>query len=71
MHIGEPRIIMGMPITVEVVDESVMAAVFEEFFSYFEVIDTQFSLYIDYFPGFAQYITLSSFFRILPSFLSL
>jgi thiamine biosynthesis lipoprotein len=41
----ETRIIMGMHITVEIVDKKVNSAIFEEIFNYFSDIDKRFSTY--------------------------
>lgn len=41
----ETRIIMGMPVTVEAVDESATQADMEDVFSYFNYVDEKFSLY--------------------------
>ena len=41
----DTRIIMGMHITVEIVDKQVTSEIFEEIFSYFTAIDGQFSTY--------------------------
>ncbi len=39
------RLLMGMPITVEVIDEKVTAASLDRVFAYFEAIDARFSTY--------------------------
>lgn len=41
----QTRLLMGMPITVEVVDAGVGELVFEEVFSYFDYVDKKFSTY--------------------------
>jgi thiamine biosynthesis lipoprotein len=41
----EIRIIMGMPVTLEIIDESAGATVFEKVFSYFNSVDQKFSTY--------------------------
>jgi thiamine biosynthesis lipoprotein len=41
----DTRIIMGMHITVEIVDSPVNSEIFEEIFSYFSAVDKQFSTY--------------------------
>lgn len=41
----QTRILMGMPVTVEVVDSGVTAELFEKVYSYFEAIDQRFSTY--------------------------
>jgi thiamine biosynthesis lipoprotein len=41
----ETRIIMGMHITVEIVDRQGTSKIFEEIFSYFTAVDSQFSTY--------------------------
>jgi thiamine biosynthesis lipoprotein len=41
----DTRIIMGMHITVEIVDKQVTSEIFEEIFSYFTAVDKQFSTY--------------------------
>ena len=41
----DTRIIMGMHITVEIVDKQVASGIFEEIFSYFTAVDKQFSTY--------------------------
>ena len=43
----DTRIIMGMHITVEIVDKRVTSKIFEEIFSYFTAVDKQFSTYKD------------------------
>ncbi|MDD5318794.1 MAG: FAD:protein FMN transferase [Candidatus Pacebacteria bacterium] len=43
----ETRIIMGMHITLEIVDPQVTSEIFEEIFSYFTSVDAQFSTYKD------------------------
>jgi len=43
----ETRILMGMPITVEIVDDYISEDVLNEVFSYFEYIDKKFSTYKD------------------------
>src|ERR1035437_6722836 len=39
------RIIMGMHITIEIVDQQVSPRIFEEIFAYFKAVDRQFSTY--------------------------
>src|SRR5437879_2130115 len=41
----ETRLIMGMPITLEVLDESISADVLEKIFDYFHLVDYVFSTY--------------------------
>lgn len=41
----QTRLLMGMPITIEVADTSITKDVFEKIFSYFEYVDTTFSTY--------------------------
>ncbi len=41
----QTRIIMGMPVTLEIVDPSVSEDVFEQVFRYFEYVDEKFSTY--------------------------
>ncbi len=43
----QTRLIMGMPVTIEVVDPNVKEEVFEEVFSYFDYVDKKFSTYKD------------------------
>ncbi len=45
MSLKETRILMGMPITLEVVDRYVSPVLFEEIYGYFEYIDEKFSTY--------------------------
>lgn len=47
MTLKETRILMGMPVTLEVVDPSASPALFAEVFGYFEYIDEKFSTYKD------------------------
>src|SRR4051812_36129202 len=41
----QTRLMMGMPITVEVVDASVVTEAFDRIFAYFEYVDAKFSTY--------------------------
>ncbi len=41
----QTRILMGMPITLEVVDASVTAALFDQVYGYFDAVDRKFSTY--------------------------
>lgn len=41
----QTRILMGMPVTLEIVDASVTAEVFDHVYSYFEYVDATFSTY--------------------------
>lgn len=41
----QTKLIMGMPITIEIVDEEVTTKIFEEIFTYFRTIDEKFSPY--------------------------
>lgn len=43
----ETRILMGMPITIEIADISVSEDIFNEIFSYFKYVDEKFSTYKD------------------------
>jgi len=43
----QTRVLMGMPITLEVIDKSVSEVVFDEVFSYFAYVDGKFSTYKD------------------------
>ncbi len=43
----QTRILMGMPVTLEVVDQPATQAIFDEVFAYFEYIDEKFSTYKD------------------------
>jgi FAD:protein FMN transferase len=47
MTLKQTRILMGMPITLEVVDAHVTPELFERVFAYFEYIDAKFSTYKD------------------------
>lgn len=41
----QTRLLMGMPITIEIVDKGSLPALFEKVFSYFESVDLRFSTY--------------------------
>jgi FAD:protein FMN transferase len=43
----QTRIIMGMPVTLKIIDESASEAAFDEVFAYFETVDAKFSTYKD------------------------
>jgi FAD:protein FMN transferase len=43
--VHQTRILMGMPITVEIVDRGASAALIERVFAYFQQVDQQFSVY--------------------------
>jgi thiamine biosynthesis lipoprotein len=45
--VKQTRIIMGMPVTLEVVDKTATETLFNEVFAYFEYIDEKFSTYKD------------------------
>lgn len=46
-HMQESRLIMGMPITVEIVDPTVSQEALNQTFTYFEYVDKKFSTYKD------------------------